>query len=456
MRERVLLVEDRAHLRALLARTLEAAFDVDQAEDVAHALTLLDARAPGRADYAVVVTDVRLPDESGERVLEAARARDPAPEVVMMTAFAEVSAAVAALRAGAYDYLAKPFEPADLLRIVQRAAERWALVGRARLLEAALDERSGLLGASAPVIAVRRLVERVGPMPVPVLLTGESGTGKEVVARELHRLSGRGRFVAVNCGAIPEPLLETELFGVAKGAYTGATADRRGLFEEASGGTLFLDEIGDLPLSLQVKLNRVLEEGEVRRVGETRSRPVDVRLLAATHRDLDAMVAEGTFRADLTYRLRVLRIVLPPLRDRVEDIPLLAARFLQVAAARYRGRPLQLDPDALAALERAPWPGNVRELKHAMEHAAVLAGGDLVTLADLPDELGAKAPDAAAGTYRDAVERARDRAGRDYLLALLRRTAGNVTRAAEEAGVERETLHRLLRRHGVEPGRFRD
>jgi DNA-binding NtrC family response regulator len=262
--------------------------------------------------------------------------------------------------------------------------------------------------------------------------------------------------VAVNCGAIPEPLLETELFGVAKGAYTGATADRRGLFEEASGGTLFLDEIGDLPLSLQVKLNRVLEEGEVRRVGETRSRPVDVRLLAATHRDLDAMVAEGTFRADLTYRLRVLRIVLPPLRDRVEDIPFLAARFLQVAAARYRGRPLQLDPDALAALERAPWPGNVRELKHAMEHAAVLAGGDLVTLADLPDELGAKAPDAAAGTYRDAVERARDRAGRDYLLALLRRTAGNVTRAAEEAGVERETLHRLLRRHGVEPGRFRD
>ncbi|MDP2314296.1 MAG: sigma-54 dependent transcriptional regulator [Pseudomonadota bacterium] len=451
MRERVLLVEDRAHLRALLARTLGAAFDVDEAPDGAHALTLLAA-----TDYAVVVSDVRLPDIGGEAVLAAARAKDPAPEVVLMTAFAEVPAAVAALRAGAYDYLAKPFEPADLLRVVERAAERWALVGRARLLEAALDAQSGLLGASAAMVAVRRLAERVGPLPVTVLLTGESGTGKEVVARELHRLSGRARFVAVNCGAIPENLLEPELFGVAKGAYTGATADRKGLFEEAHGGTLFLDEIGDLPLPLQVKLNRALEEGEVRRVGETRARTVDVRLLTATHRDLEAMVAEGTFRADLTYRLRVMRIHLPPLRDRVEDIPLLAARFLQVAAARYRGRPLRLDPDALAALERAPWPGNVRELKHALEHAAVLAGDDLVTVADLPDELRATAPDAGAGTYRDAVERARDRAGRDYLVALLRRAGGNVTKAADEAGVERETLHRLLRRHGVEAGRFRE
>ncbi len=451
MRDRVLLVEDRAHLRALLARTLSASFEVDEAPDGATALTMLAAH-----DYAVVVSDVRLPDIGGERVLEAARRRDPPPEVVLMTAFAEVPAAVAALRAGAYDYLAKPFEPDDLARVVSRAAERWALVGRARLLEAALDEQTGLLGVSAPIGAVRRMVERVGPLPVGVLLTGESGTGKEVVARELHRLSGRPRFVPVNCGAIPENLLETELFGAARGAFSGATADRRGLFEEADGGTLFLDEIGELPLALQVKLNRALEEGEVRRVGETRARPVDVRVVAATLRDLEAMVAEGTFRADLLYRLRVVRIQLPPLRDRVEDIPILAARFLQVAAARYRGRPLRLDPDALAALERWSWPGNVRELRHAMEHAAVLAGGDVVTLADLPDELRAAAPAAEAGTYRDAVERARDRAGRDYLTALLRRTGGNVTRAAEEAGVERETLHRLMRRHGVEAGRFRE
>ena len=451
MRERVLLVEDRAHLRALLARTLSGAFEVDEAPDGTSALALLAAH-----DYAVVVSDVRLPDIGGERILEAARRRDPPPEVVMMTAFAEVPAAVAALRAGAYDYLAKPFEPDDLARVVARAAERWALVGRARLLEAALDAQSGLTGDSPPILAVRRLVERVGPMPVGVLLTGESGTGKEVVARELHRLSGRGRLVAVNCGAIPENLLETELFGAAKGAFSGATADRRGLFEEADGGTLFLDEIGELPLSLQVKLNRALEEGEVRRVGEARARAVDVRVVAATHRDLEGMVADGTFRADLLYRLRVVRVHLPPLRERVADIPSLAARFLQVAAARFRGRPLRLDPDALAALERAPWPGNVRELRHAMEHAAVLAGGDVVTVADLPDELRAGLPAAEAGTYRDAVERARDRAGRDYLQALLRRSGGNVTRAAEEAGVERETLHRLLRRHGLEAGRFRE
>lgn len=451
MRERVLLVEDRAHLRALLARTLAGAFEVDEAPDGTSALALLAAH-----DYAVVVSDVRLPDIGGERILEAARRRDPPPEVVMMTAFAEVPAAVAALRAGAYDYLAKPFEPDDLARVVARAAERWALVGRARLLEAALDAQSGLTGDSPPILAVRRLVERVGPMPVGVLLTGESGTGKEVVARELHRLSGRGRLVAVNCGAIPENLLETELFGAAKGAFSGATADRRGLFEEADGGTLFLDEIGELPLSLQVKLNRALEEGEVRRVGEARARAVDVRVVAATHRDLEGMVADGTFRADLLYRLRVVRVHLPPLRERVADIPSLAARFLQVAAARFRGRPLRLDPDALAALERAPWPGNVRELRHAMEHAAVLAGGDVVTVADLPDELRAGLPAPEAGTYRDAVERARDRAGRDYLQALLRRSGGNVTRAAEEAGVERETLHRLLRRHGLEAGRFRE
>jgi len=451
VRERVLLVEDRAHLRALLARTLSGAFEVDEAPDGTSALALLAAH-----DYAVVVSDVRLPDIGGERILEAARRRDPPPEVVMMTAFAEVPAAVAALRAGAYDYLAKPFEPDDLARVVARAAERWALVGRARLLEAALDAQSGLTGDSPPILAVRRLVERVGPMPVGVLLTGESGTGKEVVARELHRLSGRGRLVAVNCGAIPENLLETELFGAAKGAFSGATADRRGLFEEADGGTLFLDEIGELPLSLQVKLNRALEEGEVRRVGEARARAVDVRVVAATHRDLEGMVADGTFRADLLYRLRVVRVHLPPLRERVADIPSLAARFLQVAAARFRGRPLRLDPDALAALERAPWPGNVRELRHAMEHAAVLAGGDVVTVADLPDELRAGLPAAEAGTYRDAVERARDRAGRDYLQALLRRSGGNVTRAAEEAGVERETLHRLLRRHGLEAGRFRE
>lgn len=452
MSDRLLLVEDRESLRGMLGRALAAEFDVDEIGDGSAALTRLATER-----YAVVVSDVRLPGVEGTTVLKEARRLDPAPEVVLMTAYAEVPAAVAALRAGAYDYLAKPFEPADLVRVARRAADRYRLVQRARSLEdALLAGQSALLGVSPTMEQVRRLVDRLGPLPVAVLVTGESGTGKEVVARELHRVGGRGPFVALNCGAIPENLLEAELFGVAKGAFTGAAADRRGLVEEAEGGVLFLDEIADLPLALQVKLNRLLEEGEYRRVGETRARRFSARVVAATHRSLDAMVEEGKFRSDLYYRLKVVEIRLPPLRDRPEDLPILAARFLHAAVARF-GRPgLRLSPDALSVLERARWPGNVRELRHAIEHAAVMAEGEIVEPSDLPDSLGGSAHRGAPGSYRDAVEAAKDRAGRAYLLDLLARHDGNVTRACVEAGVERETLHRLLRRHDVDPARYRD
>jgi DNA-binding NtrC family response regulator len=449
--ERILLVEDRDALREALARRLRA-----DAREVVTAATLAQAADALRDDgpFAVVVSDVRLPDGRGETLLPACVA--VCTELVLMTAFAEVPAAVAALKGGAFDYLAKPFEPDDLARVVGRAVERHALVLRANRLEDALEAQTGgLLGSSAPMAAVRRLLDRVGPLPIPVLLLGESGTGKEVAARELHRLRGGGPFVAVNCGAIPDALLEAELFGAAKGAYSGSHADRRGLFEEAHGGTLFLDEIGELPLSLQAKLNRALEEGEIRRVGETRTRPIEVRLVAATHQDLDAMVAAGTFRADLYYRLKVVTARLPPLRDRREDIPLLAARFLQVAAARFGARARRLEPDALATLERADWPGNVRELRHALEHAAALCEGETVGVADLPEELRTRAPTARPGSWREAMDAALAHEGRAYLVELLRRTGGNVTQAATEADVERETLHRLLRRHGVDAGRFR-
>jgi DNA-binding NtrC family response regulator len=449
---RILVVEDRENLRSLLVRVLAPHFEVDQAADGTAALGML-----ATGGYAVVLSDVKLPGATGDRVLAEARRLSPPPEVVLMTAYAEVPAAVAALKAGAYDYLAKPFEPEDVLRVVQRAAERHALVNRARELEALLDQReSPILGQSPPMVAVRRMVERVGPMPVTVLLLGESGTGKEVVARELARLYGRGRFVAVNCGAIPETLLEAELFGAARGSYTGANQDRPGLFEEADGGTLFLDEIAELPLALQVKLNRALEEGEVRRLGENKPRRVNVRIVAATHQDLDRRVADGLFRADLLYRLKVVTIALPPLRDRVEDVPILAARFLRLAASRLGTPARRLDADALAALERYTWPGNVRELRHALEHAAVVADGETIGVGDLPEALRASAPPVTPGTWREAMERAQDRAGRDYLVGLLQRTGGNVTRAAAEAGVERETLHRLLRKHGLEADRFRD
>jgi DNA-binding NtrC family response regulator len=296
---------------------------------------------------------------------------------------------------------------------------------------------------------------RIAPIPSPVLIAGESGSGKEVVARELHRRYGKGTLVALNCGAIPENLLEAEVFGVAKGAFTGAGADRPGLLEAADGGTLFLDEIGELPLSLQVKLNRVLEEGEFRRVGETRPRRVVTRVVAATHRDLEEMVRAGTFREDLYFRLKVIQIRVPPLRERIEDIPLLGSRFLHLASARYGTAARRLSPEALALLEANPWPGNVRELRHALEHAAVLTDGELVDAAQLPDTVRTAEVHASPGTLRAARERGAEQAGREYLLQLLRRLNGNVTRAAAEAGLERESLHRALRSFGIDPAKFR-
>ncbi|MFZ5475898.1 MAG: sigma-54-dependent transcriptional regulator [Myxococcota bacterium] len=441
-RPKVLLVEDRDNLRALLQRTLSDSCDVAVAADGWAALRALDGDR-----YDVVVTDIRLPGPDGNALLAAARAQEGPPEVVLMTAFADVAAAVAALRAGAYDYLAKPFEPADLARVVARAAERHGLVRRTRELEAAIESREGgLVGRSPAIQEVRRLVERVGPLPVPVLLVGEGGTGREVVARELHRRRGRGELVAVDCGALPADLLEAELFG---------GGSREGLFEAARGGTLFLDDVGDLPLPLQGKLDRALEAGEVRRVGGDVARPVDVRVVAATRRDLEREAAEGTFRADLWFRLKVLQIRLPPLRERVEDIPLLAARFLRVAQARLGARPTRVSPEALAALEAWSWPGNVRELRHTVEHAAVLAEADEILPDHLPEDLRGRKGAVFGRTYRAAIERAHDAAGRAYLVDLLQRMGGNVSRAAEEAGVERESLHRLLRRHGVDAAKFR-
>lgn len=451
MRDRLLLVEDRDALRRILSEALAKTFDVDAVADAAAARAHLI-----EGEYTVVITDVRLPIGSGVEVLAAARALPQAPEVVLMSAYAAVPDAVAALKAGAYDYLQKPIEPDTLVRVALRAADRHHLVRRARELEARVVSGEGeLIGRTPPIQSVRLLIDRVAPSNVPVLLTGETGTGKEVVAREIHRLSGRRAFIAVNCAAIPENLLESEMFGVVKGAFTGASADRPGLVEAASGGTLFLDEIGDLPLLLQVKLNRLLEEGEFRRVGDAAVRKANFRLVAATHASLDDAVKEGGFRSDLLFRLKVMSIRLPALRDRREDISLLAARFLGLAAARFGTRAFRLAPEALGMLEAAEWPGNVRELRHALEHAAVLADGDVVEVEHLPDELRARAPRARAGTYRAALERASDAAGREYLLQLLTDVQGNVTRAAIEAGIERESMHRLLRRHGLDPARFR-
>jgi DNA-binding NtrC family response regulator len=310
---------------------------------------------------------------------------------------------------------------------------------------------------------VYRLLERAAGLDITVLLGGETGTGKELAARAVHYHSARqaGRFVPVNCGALPGELVESELFGHAKGSFTGATGMKRGLFEEAEGGTIFLDEIGELPLPVQVKLNRVLQEKELRRVGDTLAVKVNVRVIAATHRDLKAEVKAGRFREDLYYRLHVFPVVLPALRERREDIPLLASHFLE-KHSQVLGRPINaFSPDALRSLTGYPWPGNVRELENAIERAVAVARSEKIQLRDLPADVrgtqeGAiPAEQLAKMPYREAVDLARDRVTRDYLVALLRDLDGNVTRAAERAGMARESLHRLLKRYGVRSDDFK-
>jgi len=383
-----------------------------------------------------------------------------------MTAYATVPAAVDAIREGAYDYLAKPFEPDEALLVVDRALERRRLRQQARDLRRALEDIhriDNLIARSPAMAAVVALVQRAAASDATVLVTGESGTGKEVVARAIHNTGERkaARFVAVNCGAIPENLLESELFGHVKGSFTGATAEHRGLFEEARGGTIFLDEIAELPLAMQVKLNRVLQERKVRRIGATDELAVDTRVIAATNVDLKARVAAGQFREDLYYRINVLHIALPPLRDRREDVPALAAFLLERHGARRETMPEGFTEEALSALVKYPWPGNVRELENTIERALAVTDGPRIELEALPSEVASVLrPRATHGTemhlsYREVVDLARDRASREYLITLMRELGGNVTEAARRAGMERESMHRLLKRYGVRSEDFK-
>jgi DNA-binding NtrC family response regulator len=458
-RPRVLVVDDKEAIRNLLARILGETCAVETAPDGARAIALV-AGDP----YDAIVTDLRMPGADGFEVLRAAKARAPETEVVMMTAYATVQDAVEAMRQGAFDYLAKPFDPDDAALVVARALER----RRARGAPGVPAPRGpfafgGLVGRSAAMAEVSRLLEQAAKLDITVLLTGETGTGKELAARAIHAHGARRerRFVPVNCGALPADLVESELFGHARGAFTGAAADKAGLFEEARGGTLFLDEIGELPLPVQVKLNRALQEREIRRVGDVRPVPVDVRVVAATHRDLKAEAQAGRFREDLYYRLAVFPVRLPPLRDRREDVPELAAHFLAKHGRALRRTLDGFEPEALRALAGYPWPGNVRELENAVARAVALAEGARVAVRDLPpDVTGGQAGSIPADLltrlpYREAVDLARDRVSREYLSALLAEFDGNVTRAAERAGVERESLHRLLKRYGVRSDDFK-
>ena len=456
---RVLVVDDKDNIVKLLARILAPEFEVATASDGTRALALIAAH-----EFDVIVSDIRMPGADGMVVLQETRRRSPETEVILMTAFATVQAAVAAMKLGAYDYLQKPFEPDEAVIVVRRAVERRQLRAQARDLQAALAAArrpDNLIAESRGMRHVVELVQRAAASDATVLITGESGVGKEVIARAIHHASPRSqqRFVPLNCGAMPEALFEAELFGYAKGAFTGATADHPGLFEAAHDGTLLLDEIGELPLVMQVKLNRALQDHRVRRVGDGAERAIDVRVIAATNVDLQGAAAAGKFREDLFYRLNVFPIHVPPLRDRRDDIPLLAALFID--RHRRDHQPRGFTVDALAALVDYDWPGNVRELENVVQRALAISDGPKIDMTALPDGLAGTPRRASQGvnletlSYRDMLETARDRATREYIVALLKDVGGNVTQAAERAGIERESMHRLLKKHGVRSEDFK-
>ncbi|OQS38966.1 sigma 54-interacting transcriptional regulator [Chromobacterium haemolyticum] len=442
---RIVLVDDDPDLLRLLGLRLGAAgYEVEALNSAEAALNALAAR---RAD--LLLTDWRLPGMDGLELFEQVRQRYPAMPVILLTAHGTVPDAVEAVSRGVFGYLVKPFDGKALLH---KVAQGLSLAGPGRPVDqAAADWRSGLVSRSPAMeelLAEARMVAATG---ASVLLRGESGTGKEVLAKAIHLASPRAgqAFIAVNCGAIPDNLLESELFGHEKGSFTGANARQTGLIQQADGGTLFLDEIGDMPPPLQVKLLRVLQEREVRPVGATRATPVDIRLVSATHRELEALIQEGSFREDLFYRLNVVSLRLPPLAERREDIPLLAAHFLEKIATRYQKAVSGFAADALEYLSAAPWPGNIRQLANVVEQCCVLTTGSLVTLAQVQKAVASE--ESAIPTLAEAKRQFE----RDYLERLLRLTGGNVSDAARLADRNRTEFYRLLQKHELTPAAFK-
>ena len=446
----ILVVDDELGLRHTLTLILQAeGHTVRAASEGAAALERL-AESP--AD--LIICDVRMPGLDGLGFLEKYKESGGTALVIMMSAYGDDEAALEAIRRGAYDFIAKPFRADQVLLVVRKAIEREGLRREVAQLHdelVALRTPTGIVGRSPKIAQAITLADKVARHPSTVLITGESGTGKELIARHIHDASPRAArpFVAVNCAAIPEALLESELFGHAKGAFTGATAERQGLFEEAHEGTLFLDELGDLPVPLQVKLLRALQEGEVRRVGDNASRTVDVRVVAATARDLEADVAEGKFRADLYYRINVVRIHLPALRERSEDIPELVRHFVDRFNRRLGLHVTGVSAAAMRALVEYPWPGNVRELENVVERAMVLTDGPQLEVEQLPT-LATPAPRADGASPLDlSVKRRTDDLERALIKEALERTRGNRTRAAKLLDLSHRALLYKIRDYGL-------
>ncbi|MBI5501005.1 MAG: sigma-54-dependent Fis family transcriptional regulator [Deltaproteobacteria bacterium] len=454
-RPQVLIVDDEPNMRRVLAALLEReSCEVLQAADGVEALRVMDENV-----VHVIVADLRMPNMDGLELLKRVNGRDPDLPFIVLTAHGTVDAAVEAMKLGAFDFITKPFEKDELLAVARKAMRS----ARLDALEpggpgvAGDSRRHRIIGASSQMQAVFALIEKVAGSPTTVLLTGESGTGKELVARALHAESKLSRqpYIRVNCAAIPRELIESEFFGYEKGAFTGAVTSKPGRFELADGGTLFLDEIGEIPLEMQVKLLRAIQEHEFERVGGLRTLRVNVRLITATNKDLQRSVAEGTFREDLYYRLNVVHIRLPPLRERPEDLPLLCAHFVERFNERLGRRIEGFEPEAMASLRRYHWPGNVRELENLVERCVLFADGARIAPSDLPEEVrgvGGGAPDAADAdpmALKSRVRAAAERVERDLIDKALKLCDHNVTRAAKLLRISRKSLQVKMRDLGL-------
>lgn len=419
----------------------------------------------------VAIIDIKLPGFTGMQLLEFVKKNNLMTEVIIVTGVGSVESAIHAIKLGAYDYLTKPFEDINKVTLqIEKAMEKFRLTQKVKRLERRSVNKhvyEDIVGKSKRIQEVFDIIENISETSSTVLILGESGTGKEMVAKAIHRRSKRAEkpFVIINCSAIPETLLESELFGYKKGSFTGAIKDKAGLFEEADGGTIFLDEIGEISPAIQVKLLRVLQEGELRSVGGTHNQFVDVRVIAATNKDLYREVQDGRFREDLYYRLNVITIVLPPLRDRVEDIPLLAYHFLKKCSDKIGKKVDKISVDALQALQNYRWVGNVRELENVIERAVVLANYDSLQATDLPPRvlgdsfyLTDQEGDLAFSqySYQDAKEKALTSFNRSYITNLLRQTHGNLSNAAEKAGMDRSNFKKIIKKYGINISDFKE
>lgn len=466
MRANILIVDDERDMLLLLQRILS--------ENTENQLTVTDDPQKARRllrekSFDVLVTDLKMPNVSGMELLEYSKQHCPMTPVIMMTAHGCIDSAIEATRKGAFDYVTKPFRKERILQIVDQALKWQGMELENKILRERLgseNQAPTMIGNSPAMAALQRQVSKVAATSATVLVTGESGTGKELVAKTIHLRSKRSSrpFVPVNCGAMPESLMESELFGHVRGAFTGAIKDKPGLVGEAGGGTLFLDEIGDISLAMQVKLLRLLQEGEYKCVGDTRNRKADVRFIAATHQDLPERIRKGEFREDLFYRLNVINIQIPPLRERREDIPALANYFFKKYVLLHEKRDLEgISPEAMDTLCRADWPGNIRELENVLERGVILATRNLLQPQDLAlqslahDDAGLMAEDEYFQLpFKDAKDKLLEQFQTTYLSKVLSRHGGNVSHAARDSGLKRQYFHKLMRELDVQSSSFKN